>query len=291
MGLWEPVHRGADAAAVKIGARIYWNAPTREDDVEGQIALIDQVIAKDYQGLILAPDQALALITPVRRALVRGIPTVIVSSQLPISGGGKLSYVLNDDEAAGRIAARRVAELVHGRGSVAVLGVNPDITGIMIRAQSFELFLAQNYPNIQITKKKGSFNVLHEQQIAEETLKTDPDIDVMVGLMWASARGALSAIATTPRRRAVKVIGFDPDGALAFEIENLDSVIMQDTRAMGERAVELINAERHGRPMPASIQLQPTLVTRENIGAAEIRELTSMEWRQGSWGGTGIRQW
>jgi ribose transport system substrate-binding protein len=291
MGLWEPVHRGADAAAVKIGASIYWNAPTREDDVEGQIALIDQVMAKDYQGLVLAPDQALALITPVRRALVRGIPTVIVSSQLPISGGGKLSYVLNDDEAAGRIAAQRVAELVHGRGSVAVLGVNPDITGIMIRAQSFELFLAQNYPNVQITKKKGSFNVLHEQQIAEETLKTNPGIDVMVGLMWASARGALSAIGTTPRRRAVKVIAFDPDGPLPFEIQNLDSVIMQDMRAMGERAVELIGDERRGRPMPVSIKLQPTLVTRGNIGTPEIRELTSMEWRQGSWGGTGIRQW
>ena len=291
MGLWEPVHRGADAAAAKIGATTYWNAPTREDDVEGQIALVDQVIAEGYQGLVLGPDQVLALIAPVRRALIRGIPTVIVSSQLPIAGGGKLAYVLNDDEAAGRIAAQRVAALLHGSGSVAVLGVNPDIMGIMIRAHSFELFLRQNYPRIEITKRKGSFNVLHEQQIAEEILKTDPEIDVVVGLMWASARGALSAIATTPRRHAVKVIGFDPDGDLPFEIENLDSVMMQDTRAMGELAVELISAERRGRPMPASIKLHPTLVTRENIGDPEIRELTSMEWRPGSWHGTGIRRW
>jgi len=285
-GLWEPEHRGADAAALKIGAHIYWNAPTREDDVEGQIALVDQVISKGYQGLVLAPDHSLALITPVRRALARGIPTVIVSSQLPIPGGGKLSYILNDDETGGRIAAQRVAELVHGRGSVAVLGVNPDVTGIMIRARSFELFLAQNYPNIQITKRKGSFNVLHEQQIAQEALKTDPGIDVIVGLMWASARGAMSAIGMAAGGRAVKVIGFDPDGALPFEIENFDSVIMQDTRAMGEQAVDLIGAECHGHPMPASIKLQPTLVTRNNIGTPEIRQLTSMEWRPGSWNGS-----
>ena len=38
--LWEPEHGGAQAAALKLGARIYWNAPTREDDIEGQIALV-----------------------------------------------------------------------------------------------------------------------------------------------------------------------------------------------------------------------------------------------------------
>lgn len=291
MGLWEPAHRGADAAAVRIGARIYWNAPTREDDVEGQIALVDQITSQGYQGLVLAPDQSLALITPVRRALARGIPTVIVSSQLPIPGGGKLSYVLNDEETGGRIAAQRVAELVHGHGSVAVLGVNPDITGIMTRARSFELFLAQNYPNIHIMMRRGAFNMLHEQQIAEEALKNDSGIDVIVGLMWASARGAMSAIGMTAGSRTVKVIGFDPDETLPFAIENFDSAIMQDTRAMGELAVDLIGAEHRGRPMPASIKLQPTLVTRKNIGTPEIRRLTSMEWRPGSWNGTVAPQW
>src|SRR5438132_4428160 len=155
MGLWEPEHRGADAAATKIGARIYWNAPTREDDVEGQIALIDQVVNRGYQGLVIAPDQALALITPVRRALARKIPTVIVSSPLPIPPGDKLFYVLNDDEAAGRMAAQRVAQLLHGRGFVIVLGVNPDIAGIMIRARSFELYLTENYRNVRIYSKRS----------------------------------------------------------------------------------------------------------------------------------------
>src|SRR6266700_866491 len=67
--LWEPEHAGAEAAAVHANAHIYWNAPTREDDVEGQIAIVNQVINKRYQGLVLAPDQALALIAPVRRAV------------------------------------------------------------------------------------------------------------------------------------------------------------------------------------------------------------------------------
>jgi ribose transport system substrate-binding protein len=282
-GLWEPEHGGAETGAIEVGSRIYWNAPTREDDVEGQISLVEQVISRRYQGLVLAPDQALALITPVRRALARGVPTVIVGSPLPIPPGGMLSYILNDEEAGGRIAAERVAELIHGRGSVAILGLNPDVAGIMIRARSLELFLSQNYPEIHIVKRMGSFNVLREQQVAEEALKANPDINVIVGLMWPSARGALSATESNPSTRTVKVVGFDPEGGPPFDIANLDSAIVQDMRTMGQRAVELVDAQRHGRSVPAVIKLQPTLITRANMDTPESRRLTNMDWRPGHW--------
>src|ERR1700686_3409668 len=48
--LWERAHGAAAAAADRIGASIYWNAPTREDDVEGQITLVEGVVGGDYQG-------------------------------------------------------------------------------------------------------------------------------------------------------------------------------------------------------------------------------------------------
>src|SRR5215470_3862026 len=115
MALWEPEHAGAAAAAIEHGMKIYWNAPTREDDVQGQIALIEKVIDRRYAGLILSPDQTLALMTLVRRALSKGIPTVIVGSALPLEPGGKLSYVLSDDEEAGRMAADRIGTIMHGK--------------------------------------------------------------------------------------------------------------------------------------------------------------------------------
>lgn len=281
-GLWEPEHRGAEEAAARFNAHIYWNAPTREDDVEGQIALVNQVVNRGYRGLVLAPDQTLSLIAPVRRALAHGVPTVIVGSPLPLPAGEKLSYILNDDEAAGRFAAQRAAELVHGRGSVAVLGINPDISAIMIRTRSFEMFLGRNYPGIHVTKKMGTFNFLHEHQVAEETLKADPDIKVFVGMMWASGRAAISAIKETPEC-AAKVVAFDADGALPFDEPAMDSGIAQDTRTMGRLAVELIEAEHHGRAVPALIKLPPVVITRQNVNTPEIRHLLSMDWRATPW--------
>src|SRR5579862_7494389 len=114
--LWEAEHAGAESSAKQAGFKIYWNAPTSEDDVDRQIGIIKQAIEKGAQGLVLAPDQALALMVPVRDVVARGIPTVVISSPLAIPPGGKLSYILNDEDETGRLAAQRIGSILHGEG-------------------------------------------------------------------------------------------------------------------------------------------------------------------------------
>ena len=65
--LWEPEHAGAAAAARARGMSVYWNAPTRTNDVQKQIALLEKVVALGYRGIVLAPDETLALRTPIKR--------------------------------------------------------------------------------------------------------------------------------------------------------------------------------------------------------------------------------
>lgn len=135
--LWEPEHRGAQDAVEHIEVRIYWNAPTREDDVESEIALIARGVALNDEGTVLTPNQSLALMTPVRRALSHGLPIVIGSSAKSILAGGELSHIINDEEEGGRIAARHVALLLHGKCSIVILGINPNVAGIMVPAWNF----------------------------------------------------------------------------------------------------------------------------------------------------------
>jgi ribose transport system substrate-binding protein len=264
---------------------IYWNAPTREDDVEAQIALVERVVSGDYQGLVLAPDQALSLITPVRRAMAQGIPTVIIGSPLPIPAGGNLFYILNDDAAGGRLAAQRVAQLLNGHGTVAILGINPDVAGIMLRARSFEQSLAQNDPGIRIVERRiGTFNVPHEQQVAEETLRTNPDLDVIVALTGTTADGTSSALDTARPKHAIRVIGFDLGGYPLFGQQgNLDSVVQEDTRSIGQQAIELIHARHLGQSVPGLVYVQPKLITRQNIETAEVRLMLDPDWKLGHW--------
>ena len=265
--LWEPENVGAQKAAQDLGEEIYWNATGREDDIDGQIALVDRVVSGNYKGLVLAPDHFLALISPVRRALAKGMPTVIVGSPLPIPADENLSYVLNDEQEGGRLAAERVAHLVQGTGSVALTGINPDIAAIMLRARSFEQALALHAPGVHvIVRRMGTFNLAHEQEGADDLLRENPHVDVIVTLTAASTRAAISVIEGTRASSPTKVVGFDPE-ALPFENKSLDSMIVQNTRGMGEQAIRMIHARSKGEPVPHRVLFKPLLVTRENFGS------------------------
>jgi ribose transport system substrate-binding protein len=286
MMLWDAAHAGAEIAANRTGSSVYWNAPMREDDVAAQVRLVDQVVSSNrYQGLVIAPTQALSLISPVRRALSRDIPTVIIDSPLSLPAGGKLSYILNDEEEGGRLAAERVAQLLHGRGRVAVLGINPDVLGVTARARAFEKTLAAKYPDIHIVEKRmGSFNVLRERQIAEELVSSDTDIDVCVALLWTSLDGLFSAIDSFHPSHPMKVIGFDLAGDPPFgQRENLDCIIQANTKLMGQQAIEHIHAVRNGQSVSPVVVLKPVVITRENLHSPEVRQVMSYDWSLGRW--------
>ena len=276
--LWEPLHVGAEIAAQNTGLRVYWNAPTREDDVQGQITLLEEVVARGYKGLVLAPDHSLALIAPVRLALSKGVATVIVGSPLPIPAGGKLSYILNDDEEAGRMAAEQVARSMKQKGTIAVLGIDPDIAGIMIRVRSLEQAL-QSYPHIRIVDKHmGSFNTPYDQQIAEETLRQHPDLDAIIALTSTSTRG--SSIAISHSKRRIHLIGFDDlDDLRPLREGTVDAIISQNSREMGLEAVNTLASQFQGKAVPAEIKIRPVLFTKDNLDTPETRQLLSNTWR------------
>ena len=280
--LWEPENVGAQRAAAALGERIYWNASTREDDVDGQIALVERIRNGDYRGLVLAPDHSQALITPVRRALASGLPIVVVGSRLPIPASGNLGYVLNDEEEGGRLAAQRVTLLHSGHCEVAMIGINPDIAGIVERTRSFEHFLTEMNPQAHIAVRRlGTFNFGHEQEGVEEMLRANPDLNVIVAMTSPATQGALATYTGRAGGHGVKVIGFDPE-ALPFENPNLDSLIVQNTMRMGERAVQLIHARAEGRPFPAPEMLSPTLVTRETVNSPELQHMLYSRWQPGA---------
>src|SRR5215475_13843594 len=54
--LWDGGRRGATEAAGRHNYQIYWNAPRSENDVEGQISLVDRVVRRKCKGLVLAPN-------------------------------------------------------------------------------------------------------------------------------------------------------------------------------------------------------------------------------------------
>ena len=279
---WEAAHGGAEAAGRDAGLRIYWNGPTREDDVERQIGLVETAIDSDYAGLVVAPTNYLALVGSVRQALSKHIPTVVIRSSLPIPPGQGLSYILNDDQETGRLAATRIGILLAGKGQVAVLGLDPSGPRSVLRARAIEGELARSFPEVLVIEKRsGSSNTAEVQQIAQEILIDNPALNAIVTLDVTATEGAWAALTALRKGKRVKLIGCEQEVDLMAGIRHgdIDSVIVENTYEMGFRAIQSIAARLRGESVPDKIELKPVLVTKGNIDSDEVQKMLSLNWR------------
>ena len=177
------------------------------------------------------------------------------------------------------MAARRVGKILGERGSIAIVGMNPQLTGVTARERSFERTLEREYPNIRVVERRlGYYSVPQEQQVAEDILNRGEAIDAIVALSHTSTRGAYYALVEFDKTRAIKLVGFDQDLMPPIRTGGIDSVVMQSTYDMGHIAMEIMDGQLHGRTVPGISVVSPRLMTRENIDSPEIRQQLTANW-------------
>jgi ribose transport system substrate-binding protein len=251
----------------------------RDDDMQTQISLIEKSVDRGMAGIIVSPIQTLPMRTPIHRVLAQGIPVVVIDTELGIPSGPKLGYVLNDEPAGGRIAARRVGLILQGKGNIAIVGIRPELNGNTVRERSFESTLNSEFPGIRIAARRlGLSSVPQEQHNAEELLAGGKSLDAIVALSLAATRGTYYALAEFGKARTIKLVGFDQDLIPPIRDGGIDSVVVQNTFAMGRIAMELMNREIHNVSGPREFTTEPVLMTRENVDSAEIRQIETMSW-------------
>lgn len=277
--LWEPEHAGAAAVARARGLEVYWNAPMRDDDIQAQIALIQKSLNRGYAGVIVSPIETLPMRTPIQRVLAKGVPVVVVGTELGMPPEPKLNYVLSDENAAGAMAARRIGTILGGKGSIAILGINPQLMSNIERERSLELTLARELPGIHVAVRQfGLSSVPQEQEAAEELLAKGQKIDAIVALSLASTRGVYYALVEFGKTGTIKLVGFDQDLIPPIRNGGIDSVIVQNTYEMGRLAMNQMDRELHGEDDAAILKVSPVLMTRENVDSAEIRQILNLAW-------------
>ncbi len=277
--LWEAEHTGVAREAPLHSLYVYWNAPMREDDVQGQIEILASAVERKMTGVIISPIEDLPLRTPLHRTIQAGIPVVIVGTDVGLTPNHHLAYVLNDESTGGKLAARRIGQILNGRGSVAILGINKKLSSTAERARSFETTLAAEFPGIRVVFRGLALpTVSQEQQVAERMLAEGSYPDAIVSLSEPSTRGAFFALIESNRNRAIRLIGFDQNVLAPIRTGEIDAVIVQNTYEMGRAAMKQISDQLNGRSTEARVMIQPELVTRETIDSPRVRETLDLDW-------------
>jgi ribose transport system substrate-binding protein len=276
--LGEVEHFGATVAAEKLKCRLYWNAPTSENDMAGQVSLIDRVSRGKYQGLVLAPNHTLGIRAPLRRALAAGLPVVIVSAQLDVPASSKLGYIVNDDEKMGELAAAEVARLIHGEGSIALVGLSRYAPGVMRRVSGAERLLASRFPDIRVVSRTGgAYNTSRAEALTNGAVDSHAGLKAILSFTAASTRGVHAALKSRSLQAAISLIGCEQDSDLISYVATgeIAAVLAENTYRMGYEAVGLISDALVGKPLPARSLVPPLLITKQNFNSAEANLFTS----------------
>src|SRR5579864_1289404 len=117
------IHAGVRAAERDFGVEVLWNGPRDETEFSRQIEIVDSMAARRVDALAISATDHTALVAPVKRAMDAGIPVTVFDSGLDLTG--YVTFVATDNYGAGVIGARKIAELVHGKGKVAELMHKP----------------------------------------------------------------------------------------------------------------------------------------------------------------------
>lgn len=270
---WQTVHAGAIKAGQEFGFEIEWNAPTLEVDSSRQIEIVESMVNRRLAGIVLAPVDRKALVNIVERAARESVPVSIFDSGIDTEK--RVSYVATDNAEGGRMAARRLGELIGGKGKVAIIGFMPGSASTMEREQGFQDEIRAKFPEVNIVALQfGMADRAKAMAVTENVLTAHPDLAGLFADNESSSSGAVQALKSRWARN-VRMVAFDASEQLLADLKSgvIDSLVVQNPFKMGYEATRAIGLALRGETPPAYVDSGATLVRAEDLENPEIQEL------------------
>ena len=281
------MNRGAQAAAEDLGITVNWQGAEEFDPVL-QTPVLDAVIARGPDAILIAPTDSTQLIEPLRRADEAGIPVITVDTFIGDGnyqdGSGDadfpISYIASDNIEGGRMAARFMAEEIGGEGSVYVSNVRPGISTTDQREEGFKAEMAENHPDITVLDTQYNENdaSLAASQF-NAVVARNPDLAGVFGANLFSAIGAANGVQGADMSGDVTVIAFDAPQSIVDNIESglVDAAIAQHPAEIGYYGVVTAYAHLTGQSVPRTIGTGFTVIDSENYTDEDIQKFIYSE--------------
>ena len=263
---------GAQEAAAAAGATLEVTAPD-EFDASLQTPVVNAVVAKKPDAILVAPTDTQAMIPPLTQAKAAGIKLVFVDTTTENGAELAESEIASDNEEGGREAARTLAELTGGKGSVLVINVKPGISTTDARAKGFEEEIKKT-PGLKYIGQEYS-NDKPEIAASKATaaLAAHPDLVGIFGTNLFSAEGAATGLRSAGATEKVKIVGFDAGPKQVEDLEQgiVQALIAQKPADIGKAGVEQAIAALKGEPVQKKIGTGFVVVTKENMNDPDVQ--------------------
>jgi ribose transport system substrate-binding protein len=283
---WLSVKAGADRAGKELGVTINWMGPEKEDDRSQQIAIVENMVLKGVDGIVLAPLDRKALMAPVSKAMAGGVPVVVIDSGL--DGNDWVSFAATDNFKGGQLGGQRCVDLVGGKGKAIMLRYQENSASTEDREAGW----------LDVVKKSKDIQILSEEQRAGATKESAQtaaenlldrftkdgklECDVIFCPNESSAYGMLMALQNKRLAGKVKYVGFDASKALIAGLAKgaIHGLVLQNPEYMGYMGVKTMVAHLKGEKVPRRVDTGVKLITKEDLTKPETKALVPLvdEW-------------
>ncbi|RKL66641.1 LacI family transcriptional regulator [Salipaludibacillus neizhouensis] len=269
---WKRSLKGFEDAAEAMNVSVEYRGATQYD-VDEEITVLEQVIAKNPAGIAVSTMDPRALNPVIENAVDAGIPVVMFDSDAPESEA--YSFLGTDNYNAGVEAANKMAELLNEEGEVGVI-TQPHQLNHQERTQGFQDTIFVEYPNMKVVSiKDGRGEQMLSKAAAEDIMREYPDI---AGIFATEANGGVGvglATVANNRQDLIKIISFDTGKGTLDMIEDgvISATLAQGTWEMGYWSLQflfhlqhdIVEQENDSMPLPRFVDTGVTIVTKENV--------------------------
>ena len=267
---WQAVKSGAEQAADEYGVTITFEGPDNETMVDRQIDMLAAALANNPKAIGFAALDSQAAIPLLKQANDKGIPIIAfdsgVDSDIPVS------TATTDNAAAAGLAADKMAEMIGGKGKVAVVAHDQTSRTGIDRRDGFVNRIAEKYPDIEVvTVQYGQGDHLKSTEVTKAILTANPDLSGIFGTNEGSAIGVVNGVQELGTEGLV-IIGYDSGKAQKDAIKSglMAGAITQNPVGIGYETVKAAVAASKGEEVPALIDTGFYYYDASNIDDPEI---------------------
>src|SRR5687767_8778600 len=239
---WKSVHAGAVKAQQELtekGAKveIIWQGPLREDNRDQQIQVVENFISRRVDGIVLAPTDAKALVSPVNTAARAKVPVVIFDSGL--KSEKYVSFVATDNFKGGVLAGEHLGKLLGGKGNVILLRYAVGSASTEEREAGFLDTLKKKFPDLKLISSDQYGGATRETayQVSQNLLnRHGKNADGIFCPNETTTIGMNMALRNIGRAGGnVKLVGFDVGTAAveAMKKGDVQGLVVQNPLRMG----------------------------------------------------------
>ena len=271
---WQSVQAGARSAGNEYKVEILWNGPPNETDYSRQIEIFDSMVARHVDGIAVAAADRNALNSSLDRAAREKIPVTVFDSG--VDSTNYMTFVATNNYEAGRMAARKLAELIQSKGAVGMVMHAPGSASTMDREKGFQDAMAKEFPEIRIVARQfGMADRAKAMAAAENILTAHSGLSGLFASSEPSSVGTSQALKSRGLAGKVKFVAFDSSEGLIDDLKSggIDALVAQDPFRIGYEAVKTVVDKLNGQTPPKRMDLSASVITKPDLDKPEIHKL------------------